>query len=154
MLYITLAKQAAADGLSRDKQEALQAELADLQAKADSIVATLSEADTWRLQHATERLRLAQQSDPVRASSQMSYNHATLLHFNIIRSWLLLSSWLLKGSRLLKGNWLLKELWWFISWLPLRGLVAFQRLAAFQQLPSKAEQQDTYSPAAAGAQFS
>ncbi len=62
-LYMTLAKQAAEDELSEDKQKALQAELADLQAKADSISATLPESDTWRLQHAIEESRLAQQSD-------------------------------------------------------------------------------------------
>ena len=67
-LYMTLAKQAAEGELSQDKQKALQAELADLQAKADSIAATLPESDTWRLQHATEESRLAQQSDLVQAT--------------------------------------------------------------------------------------
>ena len=65
MLYMTLAKQTAEGGLSQDKQKALQAELADLQAKADSIAATLPKSDTWRLQRVIEELRLAQQSDLV-----------------------------------------------------------------------------------------
>ena len=59
MLYMTLAKQAAEPQLSQDKQKTLQAELADLQAKADSIAATLPESDTWDLQHAIEEPRLA-----------------------------------------------------------------------------------------------
>ena len=64
-LYMTLAKQAAEGELSQDKQKALQVELADLQAKADSIAATLPKSDTWCLQHVVENLRLAQQSDTV-----------------------------------------------------------------------------------------
>lgn len=59
MLYMTLAKQAAEHELSQDKEKTLQAELADLQAKADSIAAILPESDTWRLQHAIEESRLA-----------------------------------------------------------------------------------------------
>ena len=58
-LYMTLAKQAAEPQLSQDKQKTLQAELANLQAKADSIAATLPESDTWDLQHAIEEPRLA-----------------------------------------------------------------------------------------------
>ena len=59
IIYMTLAKQAAEPQLSQDKQKTLQAELAALQAKADSIVATLPESDTWDLQHAIEESRLA-----------------------------------------------------------------------------------------------
>ena len=65
MLYVTLAKQGAKGELSQDKQKALQAELADLQAKADRIAATLPKSDTWRLQHVIEEMRLAQHSDLV-----------------------------------------------------------------------------------------
>ena len=59
VLYMTLAKQAAESQLSQDKQKMLQAELADLQAKADSIAATLPESDTWDWQHAIEEPGLA-----------------------------------------------------------------------------------------------
>ena len=52
MLYMTLAKQAANEEQSQDKQKALQADLADLQAKADSIGATLSESGIARVQRA------------------------------------------------------------------------------------------------------